>query len=312
MNVTTDLSRTTGETRETMDLQTLEDVARLVAPAGARVHHLCDTGVGTFLVTPQRHGRVAVEYALKVLPESSRAATRPAREFAALSRIDGPHLVNYRETGVIRHHHTDYRWLSMDFVEGTSLAHVLEAGTNLDVTSALRMFEGAVSGAISLWETRIAHRAITPDNLVITPAGDLVLVDLGPSQEVEQTGGDDQSKGASPVDSDSSAEDWLADQFDLGLVGQLLVQSTNGNVSPTGQQVATPESRPRFEETDAARTDMVRVVTKMLATGPADRYRNWADLRSELAEIRNRCVASEARWHLPVDLPSPACRSPRP
>lgn len=273
------------------------------------MHHLCEAGVGTFMVTPQRQDLVLSAYALKVVPESAHAASRSAREFASLRRINERHLVNYRDTGIIRHDHNEYRWLAMDFVHGTALAHLLDAGPKLDVFTAVRLFEGGVAGAVALWEMEIAHRAITPANLVITPAGDLVLVDLGPAYGTEQN-----EKGkpflADPVNRNRSTEGWLADQFDLGVVGDRIVQSVGAFDHEAGGQAETASPRPGLDGTDAARKDLTRVVTKMLAPRPADRYQDWRALQSELADIRSRHVEAESRWQPPADLQGPACYRP--
>lgn len=225
----------------TGELQALEDVARLVAPTGAEVHHLCAAGVGTFSIAPQGGGTRSDAYALKVIGEPQPGAGRSPSEFAALLRIAHPNAVRYRASGTQRHGGDDYRWLAMDFVNGSTLSQLLADGAVFDAPTAVRLLREAVSGAAALWSAGTTHGNLAADNVMITPSGSAVIVDLGLAQ----------------------GDDWRSDQFALGLLGDRMA---------TGADPAVPR-------------EISRILAKMLAARPQDRYAEPAALESELENI---------------------------
>jgi serine/threonine protein kinase len=260
----------------------IEHVARLIAPVGADVRHLCAVGVGTFSVEmPAAWGREGVVYALKVVEEVQPCASRSATEFEALVRIDNPHVVRYRDTGTYGHDMRDYRWLAMDLVDGTSLADLLAEGAVFDLPTAVRLLREAVAGATALWNVGTTHRDIGADNLLITPTGEAVIVDLGLAET-----------NATP--SRETSRDWRADQYALGRVGYWLVTGSEPfrDDSRAVQAEAQP-ARLAHEVSRAVPRDLSHVLAMMLAPRSKDRYSRPNDLAADLAKIARLIVPAE-------------------
>jgi hypothetical protein len=242
-----DLAQIDGGT-VSREQRTLEAVARQVAPAGAEVHHLCAAGVGTFSIATLGGGTDGVVYALKVIGEPPPGTGRRASEFTALRRIVHPNAVRYRATGTQRHGNGEYRWLAMDFVNGSTLAQLLADGAVFDAPTAVRLLREAVSGAAALWDAGATHGNLAADNVMITPSGRVVIVDLGLAQ----------------------GDDWRSDQFALGLLGYRMANGADPAVPPElfhilAKMLATrPEDR--YAEPAALESDLEKVAETL---GPA-------------------------------------------
>ncbi|MFC7362208.1 serine/threonine protein kinase [Nocardioides astragali] len=291
----------------TADQQTLEDVARLIAPVGAEVRHLCEAGVGTFSIeTPE--GSDNVVYALKVNDEPQHDAGRSASEFAALLRINDPNVVKYRDTGTQRHGSGDYRWLAMDFVDGSSLAQLLAEGTVFDSPTAIRLLREATSGAAALWDAGTTHRNLAADNVMITPSGGLVIVDLGLAAS-------DGTQGTVPAQpahgSATQLGDWQADQFALGLLGYQLATGAEPFVHHDGHQAPQTDVKPIVRLAhDVNRTvprELSHVLATMLASQPQDRYPEPSALQADLARIAG-AVGSAGAPLVPIQSHGRPCR----
>jgi serine/threonine-protein kinase len=298
----------------TTDQKLYEAVARLTAPPQAEVHHLCDAGVGTFEVSHlDDDGRRNV-YAVKVTSEpQGHHAPHPPRDFAALRHINHPHIGRFRDTGIAQHNGRDYRWLAMDFVDGTTLAHLLADGVEIYMPTAIRVLQDAVAGASALWRVGIAHLDIVPDNLVVTATGDTVLVDLGPAQNADHTL-DRDGAGALRVDGVPAVEGWLVDQFDLGRVGLHLLADLEG-FDHLDRSAAPMESVPAADpprgSTPSTASNLMRILSKMVAPRPADRYEDWDVLLAELGAASKLHGDSKTRW-APSRRQASTCRRPTP
>lgn len=283
--------------------QILEEVARRVAPAGADVHHLCSSGVGTFSVATQDGDRAdSGAYALKVIEETQDDAGRDEREFSALPAIDHPHAVRYRNTGTVQHEGRHYRWLAMDFVDGSSLAQLLADGAVFDQPTALRLLREAVSGTAALWDAGTTHRDLIADNLMITPSGGVVIVDLGLAQQRDGTRRT-SSDTAQPPHGIQLGEDWRSDQFALGLLGYRLAAGVEAFARHDGDHASQAErqepARLAHEVTSAVPQELSRVFERMLAARPQDRYADPAALQTDLERIAGRFGHAADDWVMP-------------
>src|SRR5438094_10563114 len=116
--------------------------------------------------------------ALKVLsstaladPESNRRFLREAR---AASALNHPHIAHVYEIGEA----VNVRFIVMEHIEGRTLAATIREAP-LDFT---RMLEFALQAADAMAEAHehgIIHRDLKPSNIMITPRGQLKILDFG-------------------------------------------------------------------------------------------------------------------------------------
>ncbi|TMR99742.1 serine/threonine-protein kinase [Nonomuraea basaltis] len=105
------------------------------------------------------------------LPELT---ARAEREAQALARIDHP--------GIVRVHDVldapDGPWIVMDYVEGAVLGELIERGP-LSEPAVVRIGAQALDALAAAHGVGVLHRDVKPDNILITAAGGVVLVDFG-------------------------------------------------------------------------------------------------------------------------------------
>jgi len=125
----------------------------------------------------------AVPVALKTLNEACAAAPDLVRGFLkesrAASSVQHTNVVGVRELILEQ----DRYWLAMDLVTGWSLRALLgaveAAGQRVPIPIALSLVRDAVRGLGAVHEAGLVHRNVTPDNLMVSAAGQLVAFDFG-------------------------------------------------------------------------------------------------------------------------------------
>src|SRR2546427_385396 len=132
--------------------------------------------------------RTGEQVAIKVLhPELavSVAADRFLREIRYASQLHHPHIAPLLDSG-----ETEYLlWFVMPFVPGESLRQVLRRERRLAIPTAARTACEVLDALGHAHAHGIAHRDIKPDNIVLSPAG-AVLVDLGIARAIATSGDD--------------------------------------------------------------------------------------------------------------------------
>jgi hypothetical protein len=117
--------------------------------------------------------------ALKILPaERARdpeARARFLREMKAVGGLEHPHIVAALDAGEAE----GRLYLAMEFVDGLSLAEVLERHGPLPVADACEAARQAALGLQHAHEHGLVHRDVKPANLRLTPAGQVKVLDLG-------------------------------------------------------------------------------------------------------------------------------------
>ena len=103
--------------------------------------------------------------ALKVVGRSQVGAAEDRFHAAAdaAAQLDHPHIVP-----VYRHGATEnFLWCATKYVDGRSLASMLETGGPLELTACLRIFEQVASALDYAHRRGVAHGALTPDCIIV-------------------------------------------------------------------------------------------------------------------------------------------------
>jgi formylglycine-generating enzyme required for sulfatase activity/predicted Ser/Thr protein kinase len=143
-------------------------------------------GVVWLAEDPRLGRRVALKLAPRS-PSTDDLTPRLRREAQAASRLDHPGLCAVYDVGADERH----AWIAMRFVEGQTLdrwiadqAQARERGEpGADPLLVARWIELAARALHEAHERGIVHRDVKPANLMITPAGDPVVLDFGIARE---------------------------------------------------------------------------------------------------------------------------------
>ncbi len=230
--------------------------------------------------------------ALKVLPGAafSGAALRErfAVEAESAARLRHPHIVAVHEAG----EHLGQPYLSMDLIEGESLAGRLAGGPLPYALAAhlVRQIAGAVEHA---HQQGVTHRDLKPSNILVTPDNVPYLVDFGLARLREMEGTLSSALLGSPnympperLAGASSAHPVLEDIYGLGGV---LYQTLTGRPPIVGETlqallVAARETDPipPGRLVPAIPLDLETICLKCLEKAPSARYATAAEVAAEL------------------------------
>jgi serine/threonine-protein kinase len=125
----------------------------------------------------------AVPVAIKTLTEACSASPDQVRSFLkesrAASSVQHPNVVQVRELIFDGHRY----WLTMDLVAGWPLRMLISAieasGQRIPIQVALSLVRDAVRGLTAVHDAGLVHRGVSPDNLMVTATGQLVVLDFG-------------------------------------------------------------------------------------------------------------------------------------
>jgi serine/threonine protein kinase len=144
---------------------------------------IAEGGMGT--IYKGRHRETGQVVALKVIP--SNLAKNPVmlkrfeQEFRAASLLDHPNIVRaleYDGSG-------DMPFLVMEFVEGESLGQRIERDGKLPEAEAIKIIAQVAQALHRAHKQGLIHRDIKPDNVMVTPDGQVKVADLGLVKEIE-------------------------------------------------------------------------------------------------------------------------------
>jgi serine/threonine protein kinase len=125
------------------------------------------------------HTRLDRVVAVKVLPEDRlrepAAVSRFEREMKAVGRVDHPNIVRATDAGEADGVH----FLVMEYVEGTNLDALVKQSGPLPIPRACEIVRQAALGLQHAHDNGLVHRDVKPSNLMVTPDGQVKVLDLG-------------------------------------------------------------------------------------------------------------------------------------
>jgi serine/threonine protein kinase len=126
------------------------------------------------------HREIAVKVLLPSLMSDQQFVARfraEARMMAALKHPGIAPLHDYGENAVVGHNRFDY--LVMEFIDGTALSTRIQQAGRLDAAETMAIVAQVADALQAAHEAGIVHRDVKPNNLLLRPGGNVVLVDFG-------------------------------------------------------------------------------------------------------------------------------------
>src|SRR3989454_1136098 len=105
------------------------------------------------------------------------AVERFRRELRLARRVSHPNVVRTHDIGEA----SGYRFITMEHVEGRSLADVLERAGRLPAAVTVAVAKQLSRALASVHALGIIHRDLKPQNVLLTPRGEVKLTDFGVS-----------------------------------------------------------------------------------------------------------------------------------
>ena len=112
-------------------------------------------------------------------------ARRFARERDILASLDHPHIAGLHDAGVTP---GGQPWLALEYVEGETLL-AWSDGQGLTVEERLKLFRQVLMAVQHAHANLVIHRDLKPGNILVTPRGEVRLLDFGIAKLMEPEGG---------------------------------------------------------------------------------------------------------------------------
>jgi TolB-like protein/Flp pilus assembly protein TadD len=259
-----------------------------------------------------RDTRLDREVALKILPgdfaRDPQRRSRFEREAKAVAALNHPHIVT-----VYSIEEADgQRFLTMELVPGEPLSRRIP-GDGMESEAALDLAVQLTDALSAVHERGITHRDLKPANVMVTPSGQVKVLDFGVAKVqggagAADTGSEEPTMTAagvivgtvaymSPEQLQGQTADARSDIFSFGIV---LYQMLTGSLPFKGENHAAMTSAILRDEPAPAsrrRPDLPAAVDGVLARclekEPAKRYPSMAELQGDLEALRSGGAISQ-------------------
>jgi serine/threonine protein kinase/Flp pilus assembly protein TadD len=253
--------------------------------------------------------------AIKVLPPEFLAEEnlkkRLIREAQAAAKLDHPNICAIYDVNEADSH----TFIVMQYIEGETLAEEMERKP-LGVSTALTIAEQAAEGLAEAHAHGIVHRDIKPQNMMITPRGQLKILDFGLAKQMRSSDSVDfeaptatllSSPGhiigtmpyMSPEQLQGEPLDASSDIFSLGvtlyemLAGKHPFKDKSAAVTMSRILLGEPVPTEQFQA--QVSPELQALLSKMLCKDKAARYQNAQDLLTDLKQLPAKLSANDAQ-----------------
>ena len=236
---------------------------------------------------------VAIKVLTENLSEDPTYLQRFVREAQAAASLSHPNVVQVYFTGQDGEGHP---YFVMEFVSGRSLDHVLRSEGRVDNPRATQLMLQAAHGLAAAHDLGIIHRDIKPANLMLDDRGMVKIADFGlalPADAENRLTATGMFVGTpgylSPEQCAGEKADHRTDIYALGVTYYMLLTGTppfRGD-SPLALIKQILDANPPDVTTINPSIDPEsrRILAKMIAKEPADRYQNCHELVADLENL---------------------------
>ena len=263
--------------------------------------------------TDSRLGRVVAVKRLRTdLASDSTFQARFRREAQSSASLNHPAIVAVYDTGEeLATDGSDVAqpYIVMEYVAGRTLRDIVREGRKILPERALEITSGVLSALDYSHRAGIIHRDIKPGNVMLTPTGDVKVMDFGIARAMSDASSAMTQTAAvvgtaqylSPEQARGETVDSRSDVYSTGcLLYELLTGRPpfvgDSPVAVAYQHVREPALPPSDHDTDLP-PEIDAIVMKALAKRLEDRYQSAAAMRSDI----ERYLAGR-----PVHAPAPA------
>lgn len=249
--------------------------------------------------TDVRLGRpVAVKVLRADLARDHSFLMRFEREAQAAAALNHPNIVSVYDTGedIVEDALTAIKvpWIVMERVEGQTLRQIMASGRRLTVERALDVVSGILAALDYSHRHGIVHRDIKPANVMVTPAGDVKVMDFGIARALADASATvthtSAVLGTAQYLSPEQARGEIVDaRSDLYSCGALLYELLTGRPPFTGDSPVAIAYQHVTEQPKAPSTidpeiphEVDAIVLAALAKKPANRYASAAEMRGDI------------------------------
>jgi serine/threonine-protein kinase len=213
------------------------------------------------------------------------------QEIKLARRITHPNILRTHDLG----ESNGLRYLSMEYVKGITLKHLVESDQILPTPVALRIAKQMCAGLAAAHEAGVIHRDIKPQNIIIEPTGGLKVMDFGIARLTEDRGM--TATGTvigtpdymSPEQARGLPLDFRSDIYSTGVV---LYELFTGALpfegdSPLAVVLKHVQEKPASPQSKNPKIDpkVAAIILRCMQKEPSERYQSINELYESLARI---------------------------
>lgn len=233
--------------------------------------------------------------------EEEHLKKRLVREAQAAAKLDHPNICAIYDVNEAE----PFTFIVMQYIEGESLAQKMEREP-LTLTNSLAMAEQAAEGLAEAHAHGIVHRDIKPQNMIVTPRGQLKILDFGLAKKMPSTDSvDNEAQTAtllskpgmvvgtmpymSPEQVQGEPLDASSDIFSLGVTLYEMLAGKHPfkdkSAAVTMSRILLGEPIPTEQFQTKVSPELQTLLSKMLRKEKADRYQSAQDFLTDLRQL---------------------------
>ncbi len=287
-----------------------DTLAQILDGGGSSVGDLTGTTVGDFqverLIGRGGMGEVYLAtqvslnrpVALKVLRPDVMAKPGYQKRFEAeaisVAKLNHPSIVHVYAMSTIG----DVTYIAMEYVEGTNLREYVRKRGALDVLQAWSIMKQTAQAIGAAAEAGLIHRDVKPENILITRRGRVKVADFGLCRQMDEEGSHLTQLGTtmgtpaymSPEQAQGHPLDHRSDLYSLGATYYFMLAGVQPFRADSPVALALKQVREIPSSLILHRPDLPleidRLVMKLMAKNPGDRYQSAAEMLADLAKLR--------------------------
>ncbi|OUZ12517.1 hypothetical protein BHE97_02100 [Aeromicrobium sp. PE09-221] len=220
------------------------------------------------------------------------------REAQSAASLNHPSIVAVYDTGEAEDiHGNNIPYIVMELVEGRTLRDVLRDGRKIMPERALSITADILSALDYSHRAGIIHRDIKPANIMLTPAGQVKVMDFGIARAIADSSTAMTQTAAvigtaqylSPEQARGETVDARSDIYSTGCVLYELLTGRPPFVGDSPVSVAyqhvREEATPPSQLNPEVSVEIDHIVAKALAKRVDDRYSSAADMRKDIERV---------------------------
>ena len=236
---------------------------------------------------------------------------RLVREAQAAAKLDHPNICAIYDVNEAN----SFTFIVMQYIEGESLAQKMEREP-LPLSTTLTMVEQAAEGLAEAHAHGIVHRDVKPQNMIVTPRGQLKILDFGLAKQMHPSDTVDNEAATatllskpglvvgtmpymSPEQVQGEPLDPSSDIFSLGvtlyemLAGKHPFKDKSAAVTMSRILLGEPIPTEKFQT--QVSPEIQNLLSKMLRKDKAARYQNAQDFLTDLRQLPAPPPANETQ-----------------
>jgi serine/threonine protein kinase len=235
------------------------------------------------------------EVALKVLhpalTQDPEVVERFRREAQLAARLSHPNIVNIYDIAG----RSGLLWYTMEFINGPSVAQLVERGGPLSLDQILRLLREALSALAHAHGSGLVHRDIKPENMLIAPDGSVQITDFGLALALRgKFGGATSQSGtpqfASPEQLLGEQVDQRSDLYSLAAVAYFALLGTPPFPGLTTEQVLAKQTTNQLPTSIGHRDDVPEALENVLDRALSSDAEARFPSAAEFLQALNRAV----------------------